>query len=80
MHVGQNIIVGDLISFLGSVFGAFNLQVLSPLLQFYREGVYIVLSNICVVVLSLMSVVPAGYSLSFGFDPETGIFGFLHPE
>lgn len=77
---GHNIVVGDLIAFLGSVFGAFNLQVLAPLLQFYREGIYLVLSNICVIVLSLISVSSAGYGLSPGFDGQTGVLGFLNPK
>lgn len=72
--------MGDLIAFLGSVFGAFNLQIVAPLLQVYKMGFYIVISNVFVLLLSVFSIVIAEEHFTFGFDPSTGLFGFLHPS
>jgi len=79
-YTSQEILLGDLISFLGSVFSAFNLQILAPLLQFYQTGIYIVISNGCVIIIALFSLFSSGYSMSLGFDPVSGMWGFLHPS
>jgi drug/metabolite transporter (DMT)-like permease len=79
-YSANDIVMGDLIAFLGSVFGAFNLQILAPLLQFYQTGIYIVLSNVCVIFLGVIATLLSGFPLSPGFDPNTGLFGFLHPK
>ena len=72
--------MGDMIAFLGSVFGAFNLQILAPLLQVYREGIYVVLSNLCVYFISLTALLFSEDDYTFGVNPKTGLFGFLHPK
>lgn len=77
-YTKRDIIVGDLIAFLGSVFSAFNLQILSPLLQIYRDGIYIVQANIASAAISLLSLFLAGETCEFSFDPTVGFFGFLH--
>jgi len=79
-YTPQQILMGDLISFLGSVFGAFNLQILAPLLQFYQIGIYIVISNGCVFAIAIFSIITSGFSMTYGFDPLTGFWGFLHPS
>jgi len=78
-YSANDIVMGDLIAFLGSVFGAFNLQILAPLLQFYQTGIYIVLSNTCVIFLGLTATLLSGFPLTLNFQPNTGLFGFLHP-
>lgn len=76
----QEIVMGDMIAFLGSVFGAFSLQILAPLLQFYQTGVYIILSNICSFFLALAATALVGFPMTYGFDAHTGLFGFLNPR
>lgn len=79
-YTAQQIVMGDMIAFLGSVFGAFNLQILAPLLQFYQTGIYIVISNTCVVFLGVLSTLLTGFPMTFGFDAHTGLFGFLNTK
>ncbi len=79
-YTQHGIIVGDLIAFLGSVFGAFNLQVIAPILQFYRDGIYVIQSNFSSCLLSFVAVWLSGDKCEFSFNPEYGVFGFLHPS
>ena len=79
-YSAHDIVAGDMICFLGSVFSAFNFQILAPLLQVYRIGIYLVLSNSWVFMISLVSVFFSGFSMSFGLDAMTGFFGFLNPK
>eukprot|EP00826_Nyctotherus_ovalis_P008562 TRINITY_DN12221_c0_g2_i12.p1 TRINITY_DN12221_c0_g2~~TRINITY_DN12221_c0_g2_i12.p1 ORF type:complete len:248 (-),score=72.06 TRINITY_DN12221_c0_g2_i12:153-896(-) len=79
-YMQNSIILGDLIAFLGSVFLAFNLQIVSPLMQFYRDGIYMMQSNITGVLVSYIALYLSGDTWYFSFDKERGIFGFLHPS
>lgn len=79
-YTAQEIIMGDMIAFLGSVFGAFNLQILAPILQFYHTGIYIIISNTWVFILGIISTLLVGFPLTFGFDAHTGVFGFLNTQ
>jgi len=79
-YTKHSIIVGDLISFLGSVFGAFNFQVIAPLLQYYRDGIYAVQANSSSCFLSFCALMLSGEKWEISFDPIIGIFGFLHPS
>jgi len=79
-YTQDNIILGGLIAFLGSVFLAFNVQLLAPLMQFYRIGIYMVQSNIVGTIVSIISLQLAGDTWYFSFDKERGVFGFLHPS
>eukprot|EP01022_Parablepharisma_sp_SALTPOND_P010271 TRINITY_DN1422_c0_g1_i2.p2 TRINITY_DN1422_c0_g1~~TRINITY_DN1422_c0_g1_i2.p2 ORF type:complete len:248 (+),score=18.24 TRINITY_DN1422_c0_g1_i2:463-1206(+) len=79
-YTQQSIIVGDLIAFLGSVFGAFNIQLMAPLMQFYRDGIYLVQSNMASCLLSIGALCLSGDRFSISFDPNYGLLGFLHPR
>lgn len=79
-YTQNSIILGDLIAFLGSVFLAFNLQIVAPLMQFYRDGIYLVQSNLVGVLTSYFALYLSGDEWTFSFDKANGIFGFLHPS
>lgn len=67
-----------MIAFMGSVFGAFNLQVLSPLLKVYHEGTFLVLSNIVTYFIAILAMITYGEQYQYGTDNLTGLFGFFH--
>lgn len=76
----KDIILGDLIAFLGSVFLGFNLQIISPLMQFYRDGIYMVQSNTAGMIVSYIALSLSDDTWYFSFDKDRGLFGFLHPS
>lgn len=69
-----------MIALSGSVFGCFHLQLLAPIMQIYEEGIYLVVSNVCSYLISLIAIFLFYGDVKFSLDPEKGIFGFLHSE
>lgn len=63
---------------MGSVFGAFNLQVVAPLLKVYNEGIFLFLSNVITYFVAIFAMILYGEPFVFGTDPLLGLFGFVH--
>jgi len=76
----KSIIIGDLLSFLASILGAISLQMNAPLMQIYTTGVFAVISNIFIWIISIACLYIVGGSIQYNIDSMYGAFGFLNPK
>lgn len=69
--------IGDLIAFLSSVFGAFNLQILPVLLKTYSEGTFLMIYNLTCYIIAFLALFLYGHPFEFSTNPQIGLFGFF---